>query len=155
MQLEKIRTRIAWLHLAAVITMFSLIAFFKMIEFYDSDTTQIAVAGTLFITGEKSIEILKFFRKHRHHKATTETANRNYSYSSFLVVIFYICIPLAILTLQGIKPFSLKAFSDFLLVAKIIFATYANPLVNELLGLIDTIEKKADTIDIIHPHPNP
>ncbi len=142
MLLEKIRTCVAWLYLSAVLTMFLLITFFKVIEFYDFDTTKIAVAGTLVITGNKTIEILKYFRKHRDHQASTETTNKNYSYSSFLVMIFFICIPLTILVWQGIKPFSLETFTAFLLGAKMIFFKFANPLVNDLLGIVDTSEKK-------------
>ena len=149
MLLEKIKTRIAWLYISAVATMFLLIAFFKAIEFYDFETTGIAVGGTLVFTGNKTLEILQYFRRHRKNKATKETTNRNYSYSSFLIMILFVCVPLTILVWQGIKPFSLSTFTIYLVAAKIIFVTYANPLVNDLLNIDDTGEPPPDNTAIL------
>lgn len=138
MLLQKMKTLIAWLYLGAVVSMFLLIAFFKAIEFYDFETTKIAVAG-MFIAGNKTLEILKYFRKHRRNKATKERTNKDYTYSSLLTIIFFVCIPLAILIWQGVKPFSLDTFATFLIAPKIII-TYAHTLVNDLLG-IDNIDQ--------------
>jgi hypothetical protein len=139
-RIEKVRSCIGWLFILSRLAMFALIALFRVIEFYDDATVRCAVCGSLLLTVHKTKEIFTYFRKNRHRKGAREEINKNYSYSSFLPMIFFIAVTLILLAWQGIRPFSLSNFSLFLAISEMSFVAYVTPIVNDLFNLVNNDE---------------